>query len=204
MSSIRLEQRMFSRGKQSFELKDDDDYIRVSTSRRGNASEYRVPLEIISPDPNRLKRLDIQSLVGAIVFTLGTAALLIPVFVYKEWGFLIICGLVALPAVGFLYQCRARSVNASVYYARNNGQSVLVVWNANPSQTVVDEFCAELTQRARRLDNKMRFKQSLSPADELRKLGELRKDGVLTEEEFVQAKAKVLEGMENRSIGFKP
>jgi len=51
---------MFSRGKQSFELRDEENVVRVTTSKGGNSHEYTLPIEIISPKPSRVKRLDVQ------------------------------------------------------------------------------------------------------------------------------------------------
>jgi hypothetical protein len=41
-----------------------------------------------------------------------------------------------------------------------------------------------------------------SIADELRKLAELKKDGIISETEFSGAKAKLLGALEQRKIGF--
>jgi hypothetical protein len=204
MATLRLEQRMFSKGKQSFELREAEDVLRVATSKAGNSHEYTLPIEIISPDPSRVKRLDHQMLIGAIIFgllVLGSVWLAVK---YHSWETLFITFFLMLPLVGCAYQFRQRSINASVFYNRHSGQSVLMLWDANPSPTVFDEFCKNLSERARRWEKKLNSSQANSAADELRKLGDLHKDGVLSGEEFTQAKARVPAGMGKRSIGFKP
>jgi hypothetical protein len=204
MPDYRLEQKLLAKGRQSFELREDDDHVRVTTRRGGSLNEYKVPIEILSPEPSRFKRLDVQMLVGAVIFGCSAAAFVIPTVKTGEWGYLWVGFFLLLPAIACAYKCKVQSQASSIFYSKANGEAVLVLWEANPTKASFDEFCRALNERVRKMEVKFSSRHGMSAADELRKLGELRKDGILSEAEFAAAKAKILDSFENRNIGFKP
>ncbi|MDB6064857.1 MAG: hypothetical protein JWR26_1065 [Pedosphaera sp.] len=204
MPNYRLEQKIFSKGTQSFELREDEDHVRVTTRRGGSLSEYKVPIEVLSPEPNRFKRLDIQMLVGTVIFGCLAVAFIIPAYKTQEWGYLWVTFFLALPAIACGYKFKLQSQASSIFYSKESGNVALVLWDANPTQAAFDEFCRALNERVRKMEVKFSSRNGLSAADELRKLGDLRKDGILSESEFAAAKAKILDSFEKRSIGFKP
>lgn len=201
MATLRIEQKAWLRGTQAFEIRDNDDFIRVTRNAQSTLNEYQVPLNILHPEPNRFKHLNVPGIVCMAIF--GALCLLMVVLAFSEPAFLMmLVFFVPLVFAGFV-QFRRASVDAKVFHTRTDGQAALVIWCDLPSKTAFEEFTNGLTEKLRKIDLPVSGPQTQSVADELRKLGELKKDGIISDKEFVEAKARLLGSLEKRQIGFK-
>jgi len=201
MANIKLEQEAFLKGKQIFELRDDEDCVRVSVKRRAALSEYKLPLGILAHDPSRHKRLDVTGLVLMILFSILTIAMFAAAT--HEPAFLIMVPFFIFFAVIGFYQFKKQSGDNWIFFNRTNGRPALVIWADNPQKESVDELCKNITNKVRSLEGKAVSQLGGSPSDELRKLDGLKKDGIISEIEFEEAKTRLLGSLESKGIGFK-
>lgn len=158
-------------------------------------------MNVIHPEPNRFKSSDRAGIVVMALF--GSLSLLMVCLAFKEPAFAMML-VFFLPLVfAGLAQYRRLSVDAQIFRSRINGQNVLALWRNNPSIEAFETFSKGLHERLRKVEIPIMNPLNQSIADELRKLGELQKDGIITESEFSEAKAKLLGALEQRKIGFK-
>ena len=101
-----------------------------------------------------------------------------------------------------LAQYRRLSIDALIFRSRINGQNLLVLWQNVPTVGEFESFTNGLRDRLRKVEVPLTNPVNQSVADELRKLGDLKKDGIISETEFVEAKKKLLGALEKRTIGF--
>jgi len=202
MASSKLEQSVWLRGRQSFEFGDDEDVIRVSTKLQGTLNEYQIPLNLIHPESHRFKESNVSGVVCMIVF--GALSLLIIGLALSQdsaW-FLVLIFVFPLFVVGLL-QYKRCGIDAEMFRSRTDGQIILVVWRNLPTKERFETFIDKLRIRLRKVEIPLSNPFNQSVADELRKLGELKKDGILSEPEFEQAKANLLISLEKKEIGFR-
>jgi hypothetical protein len=203
-----LEQRAFMKGCQRIEIRPDGD-LDVSFKRLLARRQYRVPLWQLHSKPERHKFVHVGSLVGTIIFGLGTLAIL--------WGVVsalrsppdrptAVVLLFPLAFVGALFGiCLSRyinlSVDAMIFYFRQGGQ--LHIWFEKPDADRFSSFCETLSKKAEESWNHRPVDPgSQSIAGEIAALKRLNSTGVLTDAEFERAKAKLLEQAEEKRIGF--
>jgi hypothetical protein len=203
-----LEQRAFMKGCQRIEIRPDGD-LDVSFKRLLTRRQYRVPLWQLHSKPERHKFVHVGSLVGTIIFGLGTLGIL--------WGVVsslrsppdkptAVVLLFPLTFVGVLFgMCFWRyinlSVDATIFYFRQGGQ--LHIWFEKPDADRFTSFCETLSKKAEESWNHRPVDPgSQSIAGEIAALKRLNSTGVLTDAEFERAKAKLLEQAEEKRIGF--
>jgi hypothetical protein len=200
MSDLKLEQSAWLRGRQRFEVREDEDVIRVMTKFRTTLNEYQIPLNIVLPESNRFKSLNMAGIVVMVV--VGPLNLLMVILAFKEPAFLMaLLFFVPLFFLG-LMQHRRMSVDAVIFRSRLNGQNLLVLWRNLPTIEEFESFTKGLHERLRKVEVPITSPARQSVADELRKLGDLKNDGLLSEAEFIDAKTKLLGSLEARKIGF--
>ena len=201
----KIEQRVFLRGYQKFEIRPDGD-MEVVFKRFSSHNQFKFPLWQLNSNPTRLKFSQPGSIVGAVIFGVCSLGVIVGMIASKDWG---IVGALAFPLFLFgmlfwacFWKLQTQSVNANVYYFRNgNGQ--IHVWFEKPDVKTFRAFCETLTQKAEDAWNNRPiepFAQSL--AGEIAALKKLKDSGVLNDAEFERAKAKLLEQVEQRKIGF--
>jgi hypothetical protein len=202
MSAHKLEQSAWLRGKQAFEVRDNEDMIRVTTKFQTTLSEFQIPLNIVHPEPNRFKSTNMAGIITMSVF--GALSLLFVILAILKDAALAMLLLFTLPLFfAGLRQHRRMSLDAQIFHSRINGQNLLVLWRNNPTIQEFEAFTKGLRERLLKVEIPIANPLNQSIADELRKLGELKKDGIITESEFAEAKAKLLGAFEQRKIGFK-
>jgi len=200
MSALKLEQSAWLRGKQSFEVREHEDMIRVLTEFRSTLNEYQIPLNVMHPEPNRFKRSDMAGLITMFIFG-SLSLLMVALAIFREPAFgLMVIFFLPVFFFGFA-QYRRLSVDAQIFRSRINGQNLLVLWRDNPDTQQFGTFTKGLRERLLKVEIPISNPLNQSIADELRKLGELKKDGIITESEFSEAKAKLLGAFEQRKIG---
>jgi hypothetical protein len=201
MAALKIEQAEWLRGSQSFEVRDGDDFVKVATNFKGTLNEFQVPLNIIHPEPNRFKANNRAGLFCMILF--GLLSLLMLMLSFHEPAFLMMLVFFVPMFIAGLVQFRRMSVDAQIFRSRINGQNLLVIWRDLPDKTVFDEFISAFQGKLKKVDVPVTGPTNQSIADEIRKLGELKKDGLLSETEFTEAKARLLGLLEKRDIGFR-
>lgn len=201
MATLKIEQTAWLRGKQSFEVRENEDVVRVSVKRSGNLNEYQVPLNIFLPDPNRHKHFNYAGF-GCMVVTGCLSLLVVVLGIHEPAFFMMLVVFIPLFSVGFM-QFKKFSVDAQIFRSRINGQNILVIWRNLPTPGEFEQFVKNFQEKLRKSEIPINGVQHQSVADEIRKLGELKKDGLVSEKEFEEAKARLLVSLEKKEIGFK-
>lgn len=88
-----------------------------------------------------------------------------------------------------------------IFHHRYSGGPAIVLDATRPSPESVEAFAAELDRFAHDVDGSGGGDHEQSLADELRKLARLNSEGALTDEEFLRAKAQLLEPDDRGSGG---
>jgi hypothetical protein len=201
MPDLRLEQSAWLRGKQVFEVRQSEDMIRIRTDFQSTLNEFQIPLNIIAPEPNRFKTLNMAGIITMAIFgSLSVLMVILAIFQEKNEAWMLLFFLPLFFAG--LRQHRRLSLDAQIFHSRINGQNLLVLWRNNPTLEVFGAFSKGLQERLRKVEIPISSPVNQSIADELRKLGDLKKDGIISESEFNDAKAKLLGAFEQRKIGF--
>jgi hypothetical protein len=201
MAMLKIEQAAWLRGKQSFEVRDNEDVVRVMTKFKGNLNEFQIPLNIIHPDPNRLKLHNIAGIVCMVIF--GSLSLLMLGLSFHEPALLMFLVFFLPLFFAGLIQFRRGSLDAQIFRSRINGQNLIVVWRNLPTVVESEQFVKSFQEKLRKVEVPINGMPSQSVADEIRKLGDLKKEGLISEKEFEEAKARLLGSLEKREIGFK-
>jgi hypothetical protein len=201
MPTIKLEQTAWLRGRQSFEVRENEDVVRIGTKMKGTLSEFQIPLNVIHPEPNRLKRNNGAGLGCMLIF--GFLSLLVIALSFREPAFLMMLVFFVPMVIAGLLQFRRMSVDAQIFRSRINGQNMVVIWRDLPTKDEFDQFIKSFREKLRKGEVPIAGATSQSVADEIRKLGDLKKDGLISEKEFEEAKARLLSSLERREIGFK-
>lgn len=200
MATLRLEQKRIGKGRQTFELRDAEEWVRVSASSHERGDEFKVSLETLSADYSRVRRRPFKPMMFAIIF--GSAALLMAVAGANEPAAAFMAVPLGVIAAYCVFAWFRDSVDATVFFNRFSGAALLIIWNGQPTKTASEAFCEALAARAKKLEAKNASSPADSPADQLRKFSELLKDGIISEIEFAEIKSRLLALSEKREIGF--
>jgi hypothetical protein len=201
MSSLKLEQHAWLRGKQAFEVRENEEVIRVMTHFGSRLNEYQIPLNVVHPEPNRFKSLNMTGVITMALFgALSLWMLVLAIFIDRGFAIMLLFFLPFFFAG--LRQHRRMSLDAQLFHSRINAQNLLVLWRNLPTIQEFENFTKGLQERLRKVEIPITNPLNQSIADELRKLAELKKDGIISETEFSGAKAKLLGALEQRKIGF--
>jgi ribosomal protein S20 len=209
-STSSIEQRSFLRGRQKFVIHSDGD-LEVTFERFAINRQYKIPLLQINPKPERHKVLNTGSLVGLIIF--------ISFIILIVWGIIScfrstsdrdVAYFLLIPlvfAVLFGWTCltrfRQNSINVVIFFLRQNGQ--IHVWHNKPDAKTFTTFCETLSKKCEEAWNNRPLDASAqSMAGEIAALNNLREKGILSEEEFQKAKARLLDQIDvkERKVGF--
>jgi hypothetical protein len=201
MPTIKLEQAAWLRGRQSFEVRENEDVVRVSVKRKGNFNEYQLPLNIFLPESNRHTHFNYAGF-GCMVVAICLSLLMVILGFHEPAFLMMLVFWIPLFFLGFM-QFRKFSVDAQIFRSRVNGQNLLVIWRNLPTKDGFEQFMKSFQEGLRKVEVPIAGATSQSVADEIRKLGELKKDGLISEKEFEEAKARLLSSLEKREIGFK-
>jgi hypothetical protein len=199
-----LDQKIFLKGSQKVEICSDGN-LEVTFKKAFTRRQFKISLWAVLPNPERFLHRQGGDLIGMIFFALLTLGLIIPMFVSKDSGMVIVLG---FPALLFgilsgscLWRWKNGSTNILAFNLRGGGQ--IHLWFGNPNQQAFDSFCDTLLRKA----DKAWVEREIEPstqsfAGELVALKKLKDSGVLDESEFARAKSKLLGNSEERRIGF--
>jgi hypothetical protein len=202
-----LEQKRFLRGVQRFEFAADGS-VDVTFRNFSVHRQFKIPLKQIHPEWERIKYRAGGALLGTCVFgTLWIGTLVGAAFIRDTAARMaILCfpgTLLAIPFVASLVKLKTQAVDCVSFPIRNGG--ALHIWFDKPDSKTFQEFCAELSKRAREAaeGSENARSQAKSLAAEIDGLAKLRASGILSESEFAEAKARLIESIGERKIGFR-
>lgn len=199
-----LEQKVFLRGSQRLEITQDGDlkYVRKQMTSR---QEFKIPLWQINPNAERIKRLELPTLIVTIVAGLIALFVISKMFSQRDASTLlslrIITGILLFVAGICFWSYQNNSINSLVFYFRHGGG--IPLWHNKPNAETFEAFSHHLSTKAEEAWNNQPVdagSQTLS--GELTALKKLNDSGVLNDEEFERAKAKLLDKEDERRIGF--
>jgi hypothetical protein len=202
-----IEQRAFLRGFQKFEIRPDGE-IEVTVKRFTAHNQFRFPLWHLNPSPTRVKFVQVGTLAGAIIFGLASLGVVVSMVASKDWG---LAGALGFPLLLFgllFWACFSKllttSINAVIFYYRGNDKGIHL-WFDRPDAKTFNGFCETLSRKAEEAWNNRPIEPAPQTlAGELAALKRLKDSGVLNDSEFERAKAKLLEQVEQKKIGFAP
>ena len=203
----RLEQRKFGNGKQAFALREDGTLL-VTLSKGGNIQHFCLSLIGWDSEPahekngNRLYRVTLKVLLPLICIPIVGVLLSLKSDVNVASA-LMMC-FVLLFSWGFLFK-RNLCQTYDVLIFRNpmtGGQ--IVLHNNMPNEKEFSSFVVALKNIIKKYPYIIPEYANTAVAD-LREFARLRDDGVLTNEEFEEAKRKLLSTINTSSnMGFRP
>lgn len=202
--TLLLEQSIFLKASQRLEICQDGN-LEVTFKKAFARRQFKIPLWTVMPHPERIQFRQGGDLIGMIFFGLLSVGLLIPMLVTMDIGMvevlvvpLVACGVVSARC---LWRWKSSSTDILAFNLRGRGQ--LHVWFGKPDQESFDRFCETLTRKAEQAWNDRPLEQPTNGfAAELAALKKLKDTGVLDENEFARAKAKLLGDSQERRIGF--
>lgn len=201
----RLDQSTVFKGKRLFVLQDDG-MLKVSSSYAGKRQEFSVDVGHLNPEPSRDSASARQMTVGMGVFTFIALLFAIPaVLPHAKWeARLVFGGIASLFGICVLLCWREYMRQSYDVYAFQNaftGQSIFFLANL-PTDSLFEDFMNKLKTEIRsKRDQLVALRPSL--VDQIKELGKLKAEGVLTEEEFAKAKGNLIESSRPpAAIGF--
>lgn len=193
-----ITQKAFLKGSRRFELADDEDAIRCEYRKGRNLYRFKVELAQLNPSGLEDRHFATSMLVGTLIFGLATIGMLTGIVFSKPWS----DGRIIFTLFGILFllitmMCAfgIACQNYRVFVFPNQasmGESV-VFFSDKPDEDQFNRFIEELKERIA----KAKLKQPQAKAgiaSEIRELLKLKDEGVLTEEEFQKAKARLIGG----------
>ncbi len=209
----KLKQYSFMRGRRSFTLRDNGDLL-ASYEGGGINSTHTIKVGNLDSNSRIEKNRAITRLVLCI-FTMIPGPLLLflgIVGIMSDSGSsgsvvpLMVVGVVfTIFAIGLLRAYFQHSYNLTLFQPLRSGDGVLLFTN-KPTKAEFSEFVLALQteiQKHQIYEQDFGFGSDL--ASQLQKLSALKNSGVLTDAEFTEAKAKLIQtGVANGPIGFHP
>jgi hypothetical protein len=209
-STLTLEQKQLFRGQQTFTLAEHGE-LRVATKVRGARQEFIIELCNLNPRSARLANTAAVSFYAGILFSIGYVVLIICMFTIWSSGKSPIlgafvgsamCGLFMLPIISTCFsRWRNQNYDITSFSNRWTGNPALRIRNTDPDPATAAEFITELTRRIALAEPVAAGGNGI--ADQIARLDELQRKGVLSADEFCTAKQRVLAGeVVERKIGF--
>ena len=194
-----------TKGKRLFILQDDGT-LKVSSSYAGKRQEFSVDVGHLNPEPSRDSASARQMIVGMCIFTFIALLFAIPAVLphAKLEARLVFGGIAGLFGICMLLCWREYMRQSYDVYAFQNaftGQSVFFLANL-PTDSLFEDFMTKLKNEIRS-NRKQLVAPGPSLVDQIKEIGRLKAEGVLTEEEFAKAKSNLIESSRPpAAIGF--
>jgi len=208
-----LEQRKFSKGKQSFVL-NEDGTLHVTTSKGESFQHFSIDLAGWSPDPVHAKNNPIIHRIFLILFAAVLAlyvlgGTLFALFALPDMPDTTLPAIIGPTVIfGILWlivfnQYQLRNYDHLVFSNTTTG-AFLVLFNNLPSANEFSAFVETLKATIKKYP-KPAFPNAQSTTADLREFARLRDDGILTIDEYEEVKRKLLSDIKAPStIGFHP
>ncbi|MCU0607906.1 MAG: SHOCT domain-containing protein [Candidatus Edwardsbacteria bacterium] len=202
-----LKQKARYSGTQEFALLDDG-MLDVYTKDGGKTHQFKIDLAALDPNYTRVRNIAYQWYIGIFGWLFFSV-------VFIAWGLsmgeayvakyiLVVIG-VLIGAMSFVsyMQATIRSRDVILFKVRNDPKSYLVLWNYLPDPESFSRFLEMLVKKISSVSIVPPGKTAGTFAAELVEIGRMREKGLLTDEEFILAKKRLLEPQDQGGIGFK-
>ncbi|MBI3097997.1 MAG: SHOCT domain-containing protein [Planctomycetes bacterium] len=191
-------------GVAQFEL--SEKALHVRTEGFFTIQETTLPMHAIEPHPVMVRDFDRSWAIGAALCWMVASVLVMLRFeVAATTGAPLTFAAAAVGAGAAAIVTTAIALHSArhviIFHHRYSGGPAVILDATRPSPESVEAFAAELDRFAHECDGPGSGDRDLSLADELKKLARLNAEGALTDEEFLRAKAQLLEPDERGSGG---
>ena len=203
----RLEQRKFNKGRSVFVLRDNGTLLYTFT-HGANVQHLEIDLSGFSPESNHSKKQSrVSRAILKLAFVLMCAPVVIVILALPFAPMKSVLPILSMSLIfGFMWLIM-RSVHDTHYFdwiifrkPMTGGQ--IVFYNNLPNEKTFADFISALTTEIKKYPA-VRINKESTMSAELREFARLRDEGVLTNEEFEEAKRKLLMKINASSdIGF--
>lgn len=192
-----LHQESNARGeKRVFEIYNNK-FIKVTTNNFMNNKSYHLNLSMLAPWPVRHRDISWQWLLAVLYFSITTLAYTAYLLYFQEGGkverllpFIIIFLLLSLGSVLiFLY----RSPNVIEFKSRYGNCSALSLLYNKPNKKEFKEFIEEIKLRSLSASQAIKLNKGQMLDIEMNELRRLRNEGVITQHQYADAKARIIQ-----------
>ena len=197
MHNSRLHQESNARGeKRTFEIYNDK-FIKVTRNSLISNNSYHINLSMLAPWPIRYRTFSWQWLLAVLYFSIATLAYTGYIFYFQESGklerllpFVVIFLLLSLAAfLMFLYQ----SPNVVEFKSRYGNCGVLSLLYNKPNKKEFKEFIDEIKLRSLSASQVVTMDKSQMLDIEMNELRRLRNEGIITQHDYADAKARIIQ-----------
>lgn len=191
-----LHQESNARGeKRIFEIYNNK-FIKVTTNNFMSNKSYHLNLSMLAPWPVRHRNISWQWLLAVIYFSITTLAYTGYLLYFQESGklerllpFIVIFLLLSLASfLMFLY----RSQNVIEFKSRYGNCVTLSLLYNNPNRNEFKKFIEEIKLRSLSASQAMKIDKSKMLSIEMNELRRLRNEGVITQNNYADAKARII------------
>lgn len=189
-----LRQTIFLKGKQTFEIVDHET-IRVHTRLGYEVREYSILIGDLNPEFTRVRQRSNQWYYASIFFGMILTWISTSAVISKDntgyavslaFGGIFLCLLATA-----LFQHRKNKIDATVFFSRKGGNASLVLWQNNPNTAEFNAFKDKVIEAISERNRPHMPSWNRSLVDELRELGNLKNEGIISEEEFQIGKRQI-------------
>ena len=193
---IELIQKSFMKGKRRFVLSGDGS-IRCEYRNGRSVYEYSVDLAKLDINPRQNYFFATSMLIGALILGIPAVTFLIrALLVTSSTETRIVCSFFSVMLSPFALLCvfglYRQSYRLLVFTNPTNDQDSVALYVNKPDPLRFQSFVDELKQTIKNAH--LSISPNIGIASEIRELVKLRDEGVLSEEEFLSAKTRVIRG----------
>ena len=205
---MELSQSIFLKGSRFVQLNEGDEIL-TARSRTGHAlNEFSIPLAVLQSSPARIQQRAMRLVPGVSFFAVLFLGAAVGFFLNSDESAKISCAITG--ALFFFATCagliriRQASFDLLVFYNRFTSQPAFNLFYEKPNPTAFKDFVAYLVDRIKRCQMDISAKQEPSVPTQIEAFARLHKQGIITEDQFDDARRKLLETMtaESKRIGF--
>lgn len=194
MDRMELVQRRAFGHEQRLQLGEEGD-LRVAIHRPGGVRAYRVDLEELDDNPERVRERPLAWLSAALLLAAGALVALVLSMIGGDAPaprLLAAAGVMVLLALVAARLYFRQSVDILAFCNRYTGQPRVALWHGRPDQATYIAFVESLISRIRGVHGRAGDDHDTSLSNELRQLQILVEEGALSHEEYEQTKRRLL------------
>lgn len=192
-----LHQESSARGEKRFFEIYNTKFIKVTTNNIINNQSYHLNLSMLAPWPVWHRNISWQWLLAVLYFSLTTLTYTTYLFYFQDSGklerllpFIVIFLLLSLAAfLMFLYE----SQNVTEFKSRYGNCVVLSLLHNKPGKKQFREFIEEIKLRSLSASQAIKIDKSQMLDIEMNELRRLRNEGIITQHQYADAKARIIQ-----------